>query len=164
MNLKKYSKQCLIVIATIVVVIVVILACRGCDIGNEPTQPTVGDVDISDTRPTVNPSTPTGEIQNITFVGRAKYVVSANNPKIEVRNSEKNQELGVEFVFTIIDAKTNTVIARTPKVKPGQYAYINMMDYYQTPGSYDIIVSIRVTDSNGNELNGMDQEAVLYVV
>lgn len=161
MNLKKYG---IAVGAVVVAILMVVLICRGCDGGDVPTQPTIGDVDITDTRPSTNPTTPIDEMQNITFVGRAEYVVSSASPKIEVRNSEKNEDLGVNFVFTIIDVESNEIIARTPQVAPGKYAYINVMDYYKNPGSYNIIVSIRVTDNKGNELNGMDQEAILHVL
>ena len=166
---QKKSKKIIVSIAIIIIIIIVLLLLKCCcgqeDIGTSTEEPTIGNFEITDTTENEETdSTNEAESQMLTFVGRGEYFVSKQSPKIELRNSEKNQALEALLTFTVLDAATNEVIAKTGTVKPGQYVYVNMMDHFNVQGDYDIVIRIRVTDKNGNELNGMDQKAVIHVI
>lgn len=162
-NRKSKKRKIITGVILTIIIIVILLLLRCCEKKEGPTDPPVGDFEITDEQKEQDESSDENVIPQITFVGRGEYTVSKVSPSIELRNSEKNKDLGANFVFSLIDAKTNDTIAVTDQVKPGQYVYVNMLDYYKNNGSYDIKININVTDKNGNQMNGMNQDAVLHV-
>ncbi len=97
----------------------------------------------------------------ITFSGYGKYTVTEKNPNIEVKNSAKNI---VDFKFTLKDKETGDIIASTKKVRPGEYLYVNVVNYYKTPGVYKVIIETSTFDiESGQQMNGMNQEMEVTV-
>lgn len=72
------------------------------------------------------------------------YEVSAENPSIELSNPSSND---ADFVFTVKDSKTQQLIGKTEKVPPGKFVYMNVMDFYKTPGVYNVDINISTYDS-----------------
>ncbi len=156
------AKKILTVIAFVLLIIIIIfLLLRSCE--NTPDKPfpdqTQGEWNIGDKRPD---QTQESSIipENITFLGSDRYTVSKNNKDIEMINPKINQ---VNFVFTVTDAKTGEVIAKTDKVAPGQYVYINLYDHFKKEGSYDIVIDISTFSFSGAQLNGVNAKAVVLV-
>ncbi len=100
------------------------------------------------------------EIPTITFAGQGTCDVSAEQPYIELENPEINF---VDMVFTLTDKDTGELIARTDKVAPGKFAYVDLHTYYEEPGTYtvSVLISTYHTES-GAAMNGMQQETVVY--
>ena len=104
---------------------------------------------------------PQEEVPTITFTGYGKYTVSKDSPCIELHNSEVNF---VDMVYTISDEATGDVIARTEKVSPGNYVYVNVVDYYKVAGNYNVLIVTSTTDSeSGQAMNGMNQRMEVIV-
>jgi hypothetical protein len=155
-----------------IIIIIILLLLRSCGGGVAPgpdTPPTTpppvtGDFDITDD-PVVRPTEPpvVEVVPTITFAGYGKFEVSEKTPKIELKNPDKNAELGVNFIFTVMDSKTGDVIARTPQVAPGKYVYVNVVDYYKTAGKYEVLIKIDTVNNEGVEMNGIEQKMDLIV-
>ncbi len=161
---KERRKKIIVSIAFVVlIIIIIILLLRSCGNNNYPDNPnpdqTQGEWNIGDKRPD---QTQDSNIvpENITFSGSDKYTVSPSQKEIEMTNPEINQ---VNFVFTITDTKTGEVIARTGKVAPGQYVYINIYDHFKEAGSYDVTIDISTFSFAGTQLNGASAKAVVTV-
>lgn len=100
------------------------------------------------------------EIPTITFAGQGTCDVSAEQPYIELENPEINF---VDMVFTLTDKDTGEMIARTDKVAPGKFAYVDLHTYYGEPGTYTVSVLISTYHTEtGAAMNGMQQETVVY--
>ncbi len=149
------------------IIIIIVLLLRSC--GNGEKYPdiilpddteTQGDFNIGDKRPTL-PQDSSIVPESITFSGSDKYTVSPSSKEIELTNPEVNQ---ANFVFTVTDKASGEVIAKTGKVAPGQYVYINIFDHYQKAGNYDITVEISVFSYGGSKLNGASAKAVVTVL
>ena len=118
--------------------------------------PIIGDFDISDT-PIVRPTEPTepGETPTITFSGFGKYTVSKEYPAVELKNPENNF---VNMIFTLTDKETGEIIARTGSVQPGKFVYVDVVKFYQEPGTYTILINTATFDGqSGAQMNGMNQ-------
>jgi hypothetical protein len=100
------------------------------------------------------------DIGDITFTGYGKYEVSEKYPYIELSNPEANV---VNFVFTLSDKETGDIIAKTGKIAPGEYLYVDVMDYYKTAGDYSVHIVVETFDSDGNQYNGINQDMELTV-
>lgn len=160
---KKKSRWWIYVILAIVIIIILLLlrSCGGSQSGYVDL-PTIGDVTVSDqqqTRPTEN--IVQEDIPTITFSGTVSAKVNKDNPAVEVNNPEGNF---VDMVFTLTDQATEEVIARTGKVGAGKYAYVNVMDFYQEPGTYMILINVATYDAEtGAQQNGINQKMEITV-
>ena len=97
----------------------------------------------------------------IKFSGYGKYEVSAENPSIELSNPSSND---ADFVFTVKDSETQQLIGKTEKVSPGKFVYMNVMDFYKTPGVYNVDINISTYDSVTDvQLNGVNQKMEITV-
>jgi hypothetical protein len=127
------------------------------------TLPVIGNFDVSGeqiTRPTV-PESDVNNQQTITFAGYGKYTVTNNYPSVELKNPEGNF---VDMVFSLYDAETNDLIARTDKVSAGNYVYVNVVDYYKQVGTYTILIKTDTFDSEtGEQMNGMNQKMEVII-
>jgi len=163
---KKASRKRIIRITAIVVlVIIILLLLRFC--GKAPVQPPspVGDYEVSDTprpakpKPDISPTDP--EEPRISFEGQLKYLVSAESPEVEMKNPDVNQ---VDFVFEFTDVRSGELVARTGKVPPGKYVYVNVAAFYSKPGSYIATLNIFTYDSkSGAQMNGLSQKVEIVV-
>lgn len=165
---KERNKKKRRIIETIVLIIIIILLLlRGCGsfgtVPPEPTQTASGNVTVGDKQE----MQPEDYVENadavdtITFAGYGKYTISENYPNIELYNPEQNK---VSFFFTLSDKETGDVIATTGVVNPSEYAYVNAYDYYQTAGTYKVIVQIDTISADGERMNGMTEYMDLYVI
>ena len=101
------------------------------------------------------------DVGYIKFAGYGKYEVSAENPSIELSNPSSNN---ADFVFTVRDSKTQQLIGKTEKVPPGKFVYMNVMDFYKTPGVYDVDINISTYDSGTEtQLNGVNQKMEITI-
>ncbi len=148
-------KQLVIVV---LIIIIIVLLLRSCEHDDLPLDETQGEWNIGDKRPDGTQDTMP---ENLTFSGSNKYTVSPNKKEIEMTNPAVNQ---ANFVFTITDTKTGKVIAKTGKVAPGQYVYINIYDYFKEAGSYDVAIDISAFSFAGAQLNGASAMAVVNVI
>ena len=168
---KKEKKNGLWVIIGILVVVIILLLLRSCGteqvvnppVSNEPViEEPVGNFEVSDKQheqAEVEPA-PVDD-RTITFAGYGKYSVSKENPSVEMKNPAVNF---VDMVFTLKDKSSGEIIARTGKVAPGEFVYVNVMDFYKEAGTYDVQVVISTTDSEtGTAMNGMNQEMQIVV-
>ncbi len=158
-----FTKRSFLNILTIVLLIIVIilLLLRSCGEGTLQDNP-FGDYDVTDSTYTSQETTPTtNKTGTIAFAGFGKYKVSKQSPKIRLENPASNR---VEMVFTLTDKKSGALIARTEKVQPGKYAYINVMDFYSKSGIYDVFIKITTFDSTtGQQKNGLEQTVQVQV-
>lgn len=138
-----------------------------CSCGNKQVQTedeTIGNYEFTDEqRETEAEETIDLEDKTITFSGYMSYTVSSKNPNIELMNSEENEELGVYMIYTVIDETSGDVIAKTSKQAPGGYAYVNVYDFYKTPGEYDAIIRIETSSKDGTPLDGLNQAVKIKV-
>ena len=68
------------------------------------------------------------------------------------------------MVFTLSDEDSGEIIARTAKVAAGNYVYVNVLNHYKVPGTYDVEVAISTYDSqSGAQMNGMNQQMELVI-
>ena len=101
------------------------------------------------------------DVGYIKFAGYGKYEVSEENPNIELSNPSSND---ADFVFTVKDSKTQQLIGKTEKVSPGKFVYMNVMDFYKTPGVYDVDINISTYDSGTEtQLNGVNQKMEITI-
>ena len=101
------------------------------------------------------------EKASITFAGYGRYEVSKDNPLVEMKNPEGNF---VNMVFTLTDADTGEIIARTPAVAAGEFAYVNVYDFYKNPGTYNVAIMVSTFDSETNQpMNGVNQKMEIIV-
>lgn len=97
----------------------------------------------------------------IKFAGYGKYEVTKENPSIELSNPSTNF---TDFVFTVKDSETQQLIGKTEKVSPGKFVYMNVIDFYKTPGVYNVDINISTYDSvTGVQLNGVNQKMEITV-
>ena len=169
---EKNKKNWLWVIIGILVVVIILLLLRSCGSGqvvdtpvsNEPVieQP-VGNFEVSDKqheREEVEP-VPVDD-RTITFAGYGKYTISADKPTVEMKKPDVNF---VNMVFTLTDKASGELIARTGNVAPGEFVYVNIMDFYKTAGTYNVEIVISTFDSEtGTPMNGMNQEMEVLVI
>lgn len=151
----------LILIIAILVVLIVFLA------GNKDTivieNDTTGEYEIAESQKekVEEDENVVKNEDTITFSGFGKYTVTEKNPNIEVKNSAKNI---VDFMFTLKDKETGEIIAKTKKVRPGEYLYVNVVNYYKTPGVYKVVIETSTFDiETGQQMNGMTQEMEVTV-
>ena len=159
----KWSHIIYRVIILILIIIIILLLPRSCKkeiIQEDP----FGDYEISDTKldPSVETETePPSKTGTIAFAGFVNYKVSQRSPNIRLENPASNR---VEMVFTLTDKASGTLISRTEKVKPGNYAYINVMDFYSKTGVYDVYIKISTFEPvTGKEKNGLEQTIQIQV-
>ncbi len=162
--IRERQKKILTAIAFIVLITVIIILLIRSFGSNEPSDnpspdQTQGEWVIGGKRPEGTQNTSIVP-ENITFSGNDKYTVSSKNKEIELTNPENNQ---ANFVFTVKDARTGEVIAKTGKVAPGQYVYVNIYDHFKKAGGYDITVDISAYSFAGTQLNGASAKAVVTV-
>ncbi len=144
----------------VLILIIIILLLRSCSTGpDDPYGGTQGEWNVGDKRPE-EPQDPSVIPENITFSGEDRYTVSSSKKEIELNNPGNNQ---ANFVFTVTDAKTGKIIAKTGKVQPGQYVYINIYDHFAKAGNYDVIIDISVFSYAGQQLNGANIKAAITV-
>ena len=68
------------------------------------------------------------------------------------------------MVFTVRDSETQELIGKTEKVSPGKFVYMNVMDFYETPGIYNVDINISTYDSvTGIQLNGVNQKMEITI-
>lgn len=171
------KKKLLVVLALVIVVIIMLLVFHSCsnskvlDNGNVDAVNTnkeevidnkapIGNFDVSDSKQEVEPKEdPNNEpVETITFSGYGEYVVSEENPKIELSNPKVNK---VNMVYTLTDKETDEIIARTNEIKPGEYVYIDVTEYFKEPGTYNVAVVIDTFTNEGVQMNGLNQEMVI---
>jgi len=153
--------------AIIAIIIIIILLLKNCGSCTGPIEePPVGDFTISDATPTPSPTPPAEslEIPMLHFVGNPEYTVSKTNPTITLHNSALNEETNAKFVFTVCDAKTGAVIARTTELNPGENVEINVLTHFEKAGEYELQIVIKASLPDGTPLNGMTQNAKLFVL
>ena len=161
------KKRAIITTIIIAIIIIIILLLRSCGTGNsqpstkEPDYP-IGNFEVGDKQETEKPSTtPSGDTPTITFAGYGKYNISKDNSKIELSNPEVNF---VSMVFTLTDKDSGTIIARTDKVSPGNYVYVDVSSFYTKAGTYTLLIDTSTYDvETGAQMNGMHQEAEVTV-
>ncbi len=163
--LARERRKTVIIAAVFVVLIavIIVLLVRSFSLGNnsDAVSPdeTQGEWIIGGKRPEGTQDTSIVP-SNITFSGNDRYTVSPSNKEIELSNPEGNQ---ANLVFTVKDTRTGEVIAKTARLSPGQYVYINIYDHFKKAGSYDITVEISAFSYAGTQLNGASARAVLTV-
>lgn len=160
----KKTRRTITILTIIVIIILLLLRCCGSG-GKTPSnsdEPPIGNVVISgeqqpdEEEPDVDP-----EQKYITFSGYEKCTVSADKPNLEFKNPEQNP---CYMVFTLTDRETGEVIARTDKVAPGEFAYINVIDTYPEAGVYTVDVDISTTDvETGSGMNGLSHKIEITV-
>ena len=97
----------------------------------------------------------------ISFFGYGKSLVSEKNPSIELYNPSQNT---VKMVFEVLDSETNELIARTNDVLPGEYAYVNVVDFYKSAGVYSIdIITSTMDAGTDTPMNGMHQQMEIII-
>lgn len=100
-------------------------------------------------------------IRTITFSGYGRYTVSKDSPCIELSNLAVNH---VDMIYTLTDKNTGEMIARTEKIAPDNYVYVNVVDFYKVAGTYNISINIATFDSEtGEPKNGMNQSMEVIV-
>jgi len=165
---KNNSRLTAVIIAFVVIVIIILLLIKACGngshsslgTGNPPTiDDPYGTFEIYDTQQPKQTEDKVGfdeEVPTITFSGYGTYSVTDKNPSVELRNPSVNF---VDMVFTLIDVKSGKMIARTGKVAPGKFLYVNMVDFYKEKGSYKVqVLTSTYHTETGEQMNGMNQE------
>ena len=166
-NQQKKKRFVKVAVVIIIIVVGVLLLLSRCSSGTSEVLPPViqeaiGNFDITGEqmeKPTVEQEQT--ETRYISFSGYGKYEVSKENPVIELNNPEGN---GVNMVFTLTDKASGEIIARTPPVASGQFVYVNVYDFYQKSGTYDISVNISTYDAEtGMQANGLNNDSQIIV-
>lgn len=161
----KKKKRGVITAIAIILIIILLLLMRSCAGGPSKApddHEVIGNFTETDTQQTVEKEEKKEEeIPSITFAGYGQRTVSKDDRTIELRNPENNF---VDMVFTVTDEATGEVIAKTNKVEAGKYVYVDMMDFYKTPGTYQVDIDISTTDhETGEGMNGLHQDVELTV-
>ena len=166
-NQKKKKRLVKIAVAIIIIVVAMLLLLSRCSSGTSEVLPPViqeaiGNFDITGEqmeKPTVEQEQT--EVPMITFSGYGKYEVSKGSPTVELKNPEGNF---VNMVFTLTDKASGEIIARTPPVASGKFAYVNVYDFYQKSGTYNVEVVVSTFDSETNQpMNGINQNMKIVV-
>ena len=168
MNIKfkipKVNKYVKIGICVLIVLITCILIFRSCssDATKSNMENTYGKYEVTDGRIKHEvKDKDDNDIGYIKFAGYGQYEVSREQPSIELSNPSTNF---TDFVFTVKDAESKKLIGKTEKVSPGKFVYMNVVDFYKTPGVYDVDINISTYDSEtGVQLNGVNQKMEITV-
>ena len=168
MNIKfkipKVNKYVKIGICVLIVLMTCILIFRSCssDATKSNMENTYGNYEVTDGRIKYKPKDAGDDnIGYIKFAGYGQYEVSREQPSIELSNPSTNF---TDFVFTVKDAESKKLIGKTEKVSPGKFVYMNVVDFYKTPGVYDVDINISTYDSEtGVQLNGVNQKMEITV-
>lgn len=158
------NNKILYIIITILIVVIILLLLRACrnrtNTGEIQQEGIIGRYEIINQEYKKEDSAK-GEERKITFAGVGEYYVSEKAPGIQLKNPDKNF---VDMVFTLMDKETGEIIARTEKIPAGRFVYVNVLDFYQEKGIYNIKINISAYDSKtGAQMNGMDQEMKLII-
>lgn len=163
-KIPKVNKYVKIVICALLVLITCILIFRSCssDATKSNMENTYGNYEVTDGRIKYKPKDAgDDDIGYIKFAGYGQYEVSKDQPNIELSNPSINF---TDFVFTVKDAESKKLIGKTGKVPPGKFVYMNVVDFYETPGVYDVDINISTYDSEtGAQLNGVNQKMEITV-
>lgn len=155
----KFRALLLILLAFLAIALMTIPLYRPIEPAQEQTP--IGNYSVGERQEKPIEINPQEEVPTITFTGYGRYTVSRDSPCVELHNSEVNF---VDMVYTLTDEATDDVIARTEKVSPGNYVYVNVVDYYKVAGTYNILINIATTDSeSGQAMNGMNQKMEVIV-
>ena len=101
------------------------------------------------------------DVPTITFSGYGRFTVSKKKTDVEFSNPANNF---VNMQFTLIDDLTGDVVARTGLVPPGNYVYVNVMEYYKDQkGEFSTSVQIDTFTNDGRQMNGMAEKMVLVI-
>ena len=168
MNIKfkipKVNKYVKIGICVLIVLMTCILIFRSCssDATKSNMENTYGKYEVTDGRIKHEvKDKDDNDIGYIKFAGYGQYEVSREQPSIELSNPSTNF---TDFVFTVKDAESKKLIGKTEKVSPGKFVYMNVVDFYKTPGVYDVDINISTYDSEtGVQLNGVNQKMEITV-
>lgn len=68
------------------------------------------------------------------------------------------------MIFSIIDKETKEINAKTNEINPGEFVYVNVVDYYKEPGNYEVTISTDTYSSDGQQMNGMNQETAINFI
>lgn len=166
MNLKK-TKTVLFIkigIGLILALVVCLIFFKACstDTNKTDTDDPYGNYEVRDGRKEYESEDSISEDAGyIKFAGYGKYEVSKQQPEIELSNPQSNF---TDFVFTVRDSETQELIGKTEKVSPGKFVYMNVMDFYETPGIYNVDINISTYDSvTGVQLNGVNQKMEITI-
>lgn len=167
-NQDKGKHKIWLILVPMIIIIIVLLALRSCGStvpnGTDEYNSTVpiGNYDVAqDKQEKESEKIIEASKETITFSGYGEYMVSKDNPKIELANPEVNT---VTMIFSIIDKETKEIIAKTNKINPGEFVYVNVVDYYKKPGNYEVTISTETYSSDGQQMNGMNQEMAINFV
>ena len=161
---KKFYKLVIIVICLMIVVLTSLVIFRSCtsDANRNNNDNTYGKYEVTDGRIKYKPKDAgDDDIGYIKFAGYGQYEVSKEQPCIELSNPATNF---TDFVFTVKDAESKKLIGKTEKVSPGKFVYMDVVDFYKTPGVYNVDINITTYDSEtGAQLNGVNQKMEIIV-
>ena len=171
MENKKDKTKGLWAIIGVWIVVIILLLMRSCGsepvVDNNPNNPNVEDAPIGnfEVSGSQKEKEEVKEVQEekktISFAGYGSYKVSSDSPSVELKNPPNNF---VDMVFTLTDKASGEIIARTGAVKPGEFVYVNVMEFYTEPGTYDVSVNISTADpESGAAMNGMNQAMQIVV-
>lgn len=166
MNFKSEKPVCFIKIGVglVLALVVCLLIFKSCstDNGKSNTVNTYGNYEVTDGRKNYEKEDNISkDVGYIKFAGYGKYEVTAENPNIELSNPSSNN---ADFVFSVKDSKTQQLIGKTEKVPPGKFVYMNVMDFYKTPGVYNVDINISTYDSVTDvQLNGVNQKMEITI-
>ncbi len=161
---KKFNRVVLIGICLMILILSALLIFRSCssDANRNNNENTYGKYQVSDERIKYQPKDKGGnDVGYIKFAGYGQYEVSKEQPSIELSNPSTNF---TDFVFTVKDAESKKLIGKTEKVSPGKFVYMDVVDFYKTPGVYNVDINITTYDSEtGAQLNGVNQKMEITV-
>ena len=164
---KKTSKKFLIGLIIIFTTVLLLLLCLKSCSSNQLPEPIInspiGNFIVSGNQMQQNTHKETiqEEVPSITFTGYGKYNVSKDSPLIELTNPEGNF---VNMVFTLTDKASGEIIARTNPVAAGEFVYVNVVDFYKTPGTYSVEVVVSTYDNETNQpMNGITQNMEISI-
>lgn len=160
---KKFYKLVIIVICLMIVVLTSLVIFRSCssDANRSNNNNTYGKYEVTDGRIKYKPKDAGDDIGYIKFAGYGQYEVSKEQSCIELSNPATNF---TDFVFTVKDAESKKLIGKTEKVSPGKFVYMDVVDFYKTPGVYNVDINITTYDSEtGAQLNGVNQKMEIIV-
>ena len=161
---KRFNRLVLVGICLMMLILAALLIFRSCssDATKSNMENTYGNYEVTDGRIKYKPKdTGDDDIGYIKFAGYGQYEVSKDQPNIELSNPSTNF---TDFVFEVKDAESKKLIGKTGKVPPGKFVYMNVMDFYKTPGVYNVDINISTYDSeSGAQLNGVNQKMEITV-
>lgn len=161
---KKFNRWVIIVICLMIVVLTSLIVFRSCssDANRNNNDNTYGKYEVTDGRIKHEvKDKDDNDIGYIKFAGYGQYEVSKEQPSIELSNPSTNF---TDFVFTVKNAESKKLIGKTEKVSPGKFVYMNVLDFYKTPGVYNVDINITTYDSEtGVQLNGVNQKMEITV-